>query len=92
MVRRTAVSEKSNALSAIRQRLADLDLKGRVVSINALAYQTDIAQRIAEEGVWYLLVVKDNQSNLHAHLQRAFGFRQVDTDAFRDSSTTRAAA
>ena len=87
-----AVSEKSNALTAICQRLADLDLEGRVVSIDALAYQTDIAQRITEEGGWYLLAVKDNQSNLHAHLQRAFGFRQVDTDAFRDSSTTRAAA
>ena len=92
VVRQTAVPEKSNALTTIRQRLADLDLEGRVVSIDALAHQTDIAQRITEEGGWYLLAVKDNQSNLHAHLQRAFGFRQVDTDAFRDSSTTRAAA
>ena len=34
------------------------------MSINALACQTDIAQRIAEEGGWYLLAVKDNQSDL----------------------------
>ena len=68
----TAVPEKRGELTAIRQLLVDLELEGRVVSIDALACQTDIAQRIAEEGGWYLLAVKDNQSDLHAHLQRDF--------------------
>ena len=72
VVHQTAVPEKRGELTAIRQLLADLDLEGRVVSIDALACQTDIAQRIAEEGGWYLLAVKDNQSDLHAHLQRDF--------------------
>ena len=54
MERQTAVSDKSNELTAIRQLLPKLELKSRVVSINALACQTDIAQTIAERNSWYL--------------------------------------
>ena len=38
------------------------------------ACQTDIAQTIAEGNGWYLLAVKDNKSDLHAHLQRDFAY------------------
>lgn len=68
--RQTAVPDKSNELTAIRQLLSELELKGRVVSIDALACQTDIAQTIAERNGWYLPAVKDKQPNLHAYLDR----------------------
>lgn len=54
MDRQTAVPDKSNELTAIRQLLPKLELKSRVASINALACQTDIAQTIAERNSWYL--------------------------------------
>ena len=73
VVDQTAVLDKSNELTAIHQLLVDLELKGRVVSINALGCQTDIAETIAEGG-GYLLAVKDNQSDLHAHLERDFAY------------------
>ena len=79
---------RSAANRAIRQLLADLDLAGRVVSIDALACQTDIAQRIAEEGGWYLLAVKDNQSDLHAHLQRDFAYLDRTGTVTHDRSET----
>ena len=88
VVHQTAVPEKSNELTAIRQRLADLDLEGRVVSIDALACQTDIAQRIAEEGGRYLLAVKDNQAGLHARLQRAFAHLDRTGTVAHDRSET----
>ncbi len=66
------VPDKSNELTAIRQLLADLELAGRVVSIDALGCQTDIAETIAEGGGGYLLAVKDNQFDLHANLRRDF--------------------
>ena len=44
------------------------------MSIDALACQTDITQTITERKGWYLLAVKDNQSDLYAHLQRDFAY------------------
>ena len=74
VVGQMAVLNKSNELTAIRQLLVDLELKGRVVSIDAPGCQTDIAETIADRGGWYLLAVKDNQFDLHAHLQHDFAY------------------
>ena len=60
------VAEKANDWTAIRQLLVDLDLQGRVVSLDALACQTDIVQTIAKGNGWYLLAVKDNRSALYS--------------------------
>ena len=74
VVGQTAVPDKSNELTAIRQLLAKLELEGRVVSIDALGCRTDIAETVAEGGGGYLLAVKDNQSDLHGHRQRDFAY------------------
>ena len=70
VVGRTAVPDQSNELTANRQLLAKRELEGRVVSIDALGCRTDIAETIAAGGGGYLLAVKNNQSDLHAHRQR----------------------
>ena len=88
VVGQTAVPDKSNELTAIRQLLPDLVLEGRVVSIDALACQTDIAQTIAEGGGWYLLAVKDNPSDLHANLQRDFAYLDRTGAVAHDRSET----
>ena len=74
VVGQTAMPDTSNALTAIRQRLPKRERENRVVSINVLDCQTDIAQTIVERKGWYLLAVKDNQSDLHAHRQRDFAY------------------
>lgn len=63
------------------------------MSIDALGCQTDIAQAIADRGVGYLLAVKDNQSDLHAHLWRDFAYMDctctIMGDAQRHPGRTR---
>lgn len=65
-------ASKSNELNAIRALLRILELKGSLVSIDAIACQTDIAERIVERGGDYLLCVKENQANLREQLVEAF--------------------
>lgn len=63
LVGQAAVGAKTNELTAIPQLLGDLELEGRVVTLDPLGCQTDIAEMITEAGGWYLLAVKDNRPN-----------------------------
>jgi len=57
--------EKSNEITAIPKLLALLELKGCIVTIDAMGCQTEIAQKIIEKQADYVLAVKGNQSLLH---------------------------
>ena len=59
-----AVAEKSNEITAIPDLLALLDLRGAVVSIDAMGCQKAIAQMIVEGGADYVLTLKDNHPTL----------------------------
>lgn len=59
-----ATDEKSNEITAIPELLQLPDLKGCLVTIDAMGCQTDIAAQIIEQEGDYLLAVKDNQKNL----------------------------
>ena len=69
-----AVPAKGNELTAIRLLLPALELKDRVVSIDAMGCRTDVAETIADADGWYLLAVTDSESNLHLNLQRDFAY------------------
>lgn len=56
----TATEEKSNEITAIPQLLDTLDVKGCIVTIDAMGTQTAIARKIREGGAHYVLCVKDN--------------------------------
>ncbi len=58
------VDQKSNEITAIPELLALLDLKGAIVSIDAMGCQKDIAEKILDHGGNYLLALKGNQSGL----------------------------
>ncbi len=60
-----AVNEKSNEIAAIPELLYLLDLKGCLVTIDALGCQKEIAEQIAAQEGSYLLAVKNNQPHLH---------------------------
>lgn len=60
-----AVQDKSNEITAIPKLLELMDLKGAVVTIDAMGTQRDIAKKIFEGGGNYLLPVKENQPALH---------------------------
>jgi predicted transposase YbfD/YdcC len=64
-----AVAEKSNEITAIPDLLALLDLRGAVVSIDAMGCQKAIAQAIVDAGADYVLTLKDNHPTLCEDVQ-----------------------
>jgi predicted transposase YbfD/YdcC len=60
-----AVEDKSNEIVAIPKLLDLLDLKGALVTIDAMGCQKAIAAKIVDGGGDYLLSLKDNQPALH---------------------------
>jgi predicted transposase YbfD/YdcC len=67
-----AVADKTNEITAIPQVLALLDLKGALVSIDAIGCQKDIVAQIRAGGGDYLLAVKDNQPTLCGDVAACF--------------------
>ena len=66
------VDGKSNEITAMPELLALLDLKGAIVSIDAMGCQTAIAEKIVEHGGSYLLGLKGNQSGLLEEVEMLF--------------------
>jgi predicted transposase YbfD/YdcC len=64
-----AVDGKSNEITAIPELLALLDLKGALVTIDAIGCQTAIAKKIVAGGGDYVLVAKGNQGRLMEDIQ-----------------------
>jgi predicted transposase YbfD/YdcC len=59
------VNEKSNEITAIPELLKTLNIKGQIVTIDAMGCQTDIAKRIKRGQADYVLGLKGNQGTLH---------------------------
>jgi predicted transposase YbfD/YdcC len=66
-----AVAAKSNEITAIPLLLDLLDLRDKVVTIDAAGCQKDIAAQIVAGGGDYVLAVKDNHRALHAEVRQA---------------------
>jgi predicted transposase YbfD/YdcC len=61
----TLVDEKSNEITAIPELLKTLNVKGHIVTIDAMGCQTDIARLIRRRQADYVLGLKGNQGILH---------------------------
>lgn len=59
------VNDKSNEITAIPELLDDLNVKGHIVTIDAMGTQTEIAKKIRKKRADYVLALKGNQSSLH---------------------------
>lgn len=60
-----AVDEKSNEITAIPELLKKINIKGQVVTIDAMGTQTAIAESIRKGRADYVLALKGNQKVLH---------------------------
>jgi predicted transposase YbfD/YdcC len=60
-----ACGEKSNEITAIPELLRLVDIRGAIVTIDAIGTQTAIAETIIDEGGDYVLALKGNQEALH---------------------------
>lgn len=67
-----ATAEKSNEITAIPEVLELVDVKGAVVTIDAMGCQKSIVADIVKRGGDYVLPVKGNQGNLEAALTELF--------------------
>ena len=68
----TRTQAHSNEITAIPQLLALLELRGCIITIDAMGCQTEIAQQIVDGGADYLLAVKSNQGELYGNIQDLF--------------------
>lgn len=59
------VGDKSNEITAIPKLLDLLDIKGNIITIDAMGTQKDIAQKIIDNEGDYILALKGNHSILH---------------------------
>jgi len=67
-----ATEEKSNEITAIPLLLQNLDLRGALVTMDAMGTQTDIARAIREGGGDYCMSLKKNWPAVHAEVEQLF--------------------
>lgn len=83
--------DKSNEITAIPALLDLLDIKGCIVTIDAMGCQEKIAEKIVNKEADYVLAVKDNQKQLHEEIidffetSRRFEFKNVRYDYFEEA-------
>jgi len=77
------VDDKSNEITAIPELLKLLDIRGCIVTIDAIGTQKGIARAILGQKAEYVLAVKRNQGKLYEDIRHLF---QVDReDGFKGS-------
>lgn len=86
-------SEKSNEITAIPLLLDILELKGCIVTIDAMGCQREIAKQIVDKKADYVLALKGNQPNLHEEVKTFFelakkeNFANLKHDYYQDIDT-----
>jgi len=79
-----AVAAKTNEITEVETVLGAIVLSGRIVTMDALLTQRQVAQTIVEAGGDYVMIVKENQPQLKADIELVFtlppvGDRQEST-------------
>lgn len=72
-----AVDEKSNEITAIPQLLDTINVKGNIITIDAMGTQTAIAEKIKSKRADYVLAVKENQKNLYEEIKDYFDDKEL---------------
>jgi predicted transposase YbfD/YdcC len=70
--------EKGNEITAIPKMLDTLDVKGAVVTLDAMGCQVDIAEKIIDREANYLLALKKNQLNLYESVEEYFKWARTE--------------
>lgn len=83
-----AVDEKSNEITAIPDLLDKLQIKGNIITIDAMGTQTAIAEKIKNKRADYVLALKGNQKNLYEDVKEYFDNEELrrkieKTDAYK---------
>lgn len=83
------VKEKENEIVAIPELLDTLQVKGYVITIDAMGTQIKIAEKIVEKKADYVLAVKGNQNNLYKDLIEYFDDNDFRNDIKKEGNYKR---
>ena len=78
------VDEKSNEITAIPRLLELIDVKGRIITTDAMGCQRDVAKRVVDKKGDYVFCLKGNQESLHDEVKfffeecQAANYNEVD--------------
>lgn len=87
------VDPKSNEITAVPKLLRQIDVKGCVVSLDAMGCQKKIAIAIRHAEADYLLALKGNHGNLHREVAELFGDGEaLEAAAAEGSAVARASS
>ena len=84
-----AVEEKSNEITAIPELLNKINVKGQIVTIDAMGTQTEIAAKIRQKRADYVLALKGNQSSLHDDVREYFEDEKLRDDVKKQGNYKR---
>lgn len=71
-------AEKSNEITAIPELIKLLDIKGKVITTDAMGCQKDIAEKIIFQDGDYLFAVKGNQGRLQKAFEEKFPLKELN--------------
>jgi predicted transposase YbfD/YdcC len=77
VLKQVDVLAKENEISAAPKVLAAVELRGKVVTGDAMFTQRELSSQIVQAGGHYMWTVKDNQPRLRADIERLFGPERV---------------
>ena len=66
------MNEKSNEITAIPDLLDALNVKGHIITTDAMGTQTEIVKKIRKKRADYVLALKGNQGSLHEDVKLYF--------------------
>ncbi len=82
-----AVADKTNEIGAIQDVLGALVLQNRVITMDALLTQRDVAQRIVDGGGDYVMIVKGNQPTLREEIATLFAAPRLVAETLASAAT-----
>ena len=86
------VADKSNEITAVPELLRALELRGCIVTTDAMGCQKKIAKQIIDSGADYVLALKGNHETVHeevkTYLDDAIRQQAADRSARRRSKTS----
>jgi predicted transposase YbfD/YdcC len=71
------VDDKANEIAAIPEVLRALEVRGCLITIDAMGCQRAIARQVLDQGADYVLALKDNQPSLAADVRECFAQAQA---------------
>lgn len=75
-------AEKSNEITAIPGLINLLDIKGKIITTDAMGCQKDIAEKIVSQDGDYLFAVKGNQGRLQKAFEEKFPLKELNNPKY----------